>query len=64
MHKVYPATVTTGEEYTGNQQFKGMGLTRSCALCGQHRPIGGGFLKHCFGGRHWVCSRHPKAGTK
>lgn len=64
LHKVYPATMTDGTEYVGNQQFVGNGIQKWCAQCGTHRPQGGGFTKAILGGRHWVCSRHPKAGTK
>jgi hypothetical protein len=56
----YTAMLTTGERYTGNQQFKGTGLTRWCALCGTHKSQLGGTLRSLFGGRHWVCVKHPK----
>jgi len=62
--KTFPATMTTGELYEGNQQFAGTGITKWCALCGKHKTPGGGFLKFVLGGRHWVCSLHPKAGSK
>ncbi len=58
MHK--PATLTTGELYEGNQQFKGMGLQKYCHLCGQHRNQLGGSIQSVLGLRTWVCQRHPK----
>lgn len=60
MHKTYPATLTTGEEYVGNQQYKGSGIQKYCALCGCHRNQLGGSIRFVMGGRHWVCQRHPK----
>jgi hypothetical protein len=48
----------------GLSPFAGMGIVKWCAICGTHKPQGGGFLKHVFGSRHWVCQQHPKAGAK
>lgn len=36
-------------------------LARWCAICGVPRPQLGGSLRAILGGRHWVCSKHPKA---
>ena len=58
---VSSAVLTTGETYTGNQQFKGMGLARWCAICGDHRSQLGGTIRFVLGGRHWVCVKHKKA---
>jgi len=55
---VFPAKMTDGTEYVGNQQFKGNGVVRWCALCGVHKPVLGGTIRHCFGDRHWVCIKH------
>ena len=60
MHKTYPARVTTGEMYTGNQQFKGSGIQKYCALCGSHRNQLGGTIQRVMGVRTWVCQRHKK----
>ena len=51
-----------GKERTAadNPQFKGVGIVRWCALCGTHKPQLGGTLRQVLGGRHWVCSKHPK----
>ena len=57
---VSSAVLTTGETYTGNQQFKGMGLARSCCLCATHKSQLGGTLRFVLGGRNWVCAKHPK----
>jgi len=45
-------------EYEGNQMYLGMGIMRWCALCGTHRAVSGGTLRHVLGARHWVCHRH------
>lgn len=60
MHKTYPATLTTGEEYVGNQQFRGLGVQRWCAVCGVHRTVGGGSIQRVMGLRQWVCVQHTK----
>lgn len=60
MHKVYPATMTDGTEYTGNQQYKGMGQVRWCALCGEHRTMGDGSMRLVFGLKQWCCRTHKK----
>lgn len=52
--------LTTGEKYTGNQMYAGNGVTRFCALCGDHKLMIGGHLKHVMGLRQWVCGKHPK----
>ena len=44
----------------GNQQFKGMGISRWCALCGCHRGVTGSYFQLCFGGKNWVCAQHPR----
>jgi hypothetical protein len=54
------AVLTTGEMYTGNQQFKGMGISRWCCLCAKHKDQLGGSIRFVLGGRNWVCSKHPK----
>jgi hypothetical protein len=54
------AMLTTGEPYTGNQMFKGMGTARWCALCGTHKQQLGGTIRFVLGGRNWVCSMHKK----
>jgi hypothetical protein len=64
LNKVYPATMRDGSEYTGIQQFAGSGIVKWCAICGTHRTQLGGTIRHVLGGRHWVCSKHPKAGAK
>lgn len=56
----FTAKLTNGEDYEGIQEYRGMGSSRWCALCGTHKPLLGGFLKHVMGGRHWVCAKHPK----
>jgi hypothetical protein len=58
MHKVYPARLTTGEEYTGIQQFQGMGTVRWCCICGVFKEQLGGTVKHRMGGRNWACKLH------
>ena len=60
MHKTYPATLTDGTEYTGNQQYKGAGIQRYCPVCGCHRNQLGGTIQRVMGLRQWVCVRHPK----
>lgn len=45
--------------HEGNNQFKGNGLVKWCALCGVHRPIQGGFTQWVLGGRHFCCAKHP-----
>lgn len=47
-------------EYEGNQMYRGMGIMRWCALCGTHRTVAGGTLRHFLGARHWVCRRHTR----
>lgn len=54
------ATVTTGDAYVGNQQFKGMGSQRWCLFCKGHRMPGNGSMRRMFGSLHWVCADHPK----
>jgi hypothetical protein len=54
------ARVQGGEIYVGNQQYKGLGNVRWCALCNTHRPQLGGTIRNIFGGRHWVCLKHKK----
>lgn len=46
----------------GNTQFVGGGIVKWCAICGNHKPQLGGTTRFVLGGRHWVCSKHPKAG--
>ena len=58
------ARMKDGSVYVGNSQFKGSGIMKWCALCGEHRIQGGGFIRLVMGSRQWVCSRHPKAGNK
>jgi hypothetical protein len=60
MHKVYPAKMQDGSEYVGNQQFKGTGIVKWCAVCGTHKPQLGGTIKLVMGSRHWVCIKHKK----
>lgn len=55
-----PAMMQNGEPYTGNQMFQGMGVAKWCAKCQTHRSVGGGQIIPILGGRHWVCSMHPK----
>ena len=53
------------DDYTGNQQFKGLGSQRYCMLCAKHRPTGPGWtMRHMFGGRHWACGEHVKVVAK
>lgn len=41
--------------YTGGiQQFRGMGISRSCGCCGKHRALGGGAVMIVDGMRTWV----------
>lgn len=61
MNKLYPSRLTTGEEYTGNQMFKGYGTKRYCAKCECHRTTGGGSFQRVMGLSQWVCKQHPKA---
>ncbi len=61
MHKVYPATLTTGEEYVGNQMYKGNGIQRWCPICACHKTTGGGSVQRVMGLRQWVCKQHEKA---
>ena len=60
---VWPATLTNGDEYTGNQQFKGNGILRWCALCGTHKTMGLGSIQRVLGLRQWVCKQHKKPGA-
>jgi hypothetical protein len=64
MDKTYPARVRDGTTYTGNQQFKGLGIVKWCALCGSHKSQEGGGLRTVFGSRHWVCAKHKKPEAK
>ena len=64
MNKIYPSLTTTGEEYTGNQQFKGSGIQRYCPLCGCHRTIGNGSIQRVMGIRQWTCQKHTQGGKK
>ena len=64
MNKVYPATMRDGTEYTGNQQFAGMGVVKWCAICNNHKSQLGGTIRQVMGGRHWVCAKHAKPGVK
>ena len=52
--------MTDGTPYLGNQQFKGIGTVRWCAICGTHKSQLGGTLQHVMGGRNWVCVKHKK----
>lgn len=52
--------LTTGELYTGNQQYQGLGVVKFCPKCNEHRSVGGGHMANVMGGRHWICSMHPK----
>lgn len=45
--------------HEGNNQFKGQGISKWCALCGVHRPIQNGTIQHVLGGRHFCCAKHP-----
>jgi len=45
--------------HEGNNQFKGMGIVKWCALCRIHRPIQGGFIQSMYGGRYFCCALHP-----
>lgn len=45
--------------HEGNNQFKGLGIVKWCALCGVHRPIQDGTIQHVLGGRHFCCAKHP-----
>lgn len=56
-----PACTTEGLPYEGNQQFRGNGIVKWCAICGTHRPQLAGTIQYVLGGRNWVCNRHPKA---
>ena len=61
-HNPYPGTMTTGEPYTGIQQYKGMGQQKWCPLCGEHRPQGLGWkIKFVGGLRTLTCPRHQEA---
>jgi hypothetical protein len=41
--------------YTGGiQQYKGLGVSRSCGFCGKHRALGGGAVMIVDGMRTWV----------
>jgi len=64
MNKIYPSRLTTGEEYTGNQAFKGAGIQRWCAKCESHRATGNGSHQRVQGVMQWVCKQHPKVTTK
>ncbi len=44
---------------TGNSQFRGNGILRSCIKCGKHKPSEGGRYIKIAGSRHWVCPDHP-----
>jgi len=44
--------------HEGNNQFKGMGVVKWCALCGVHRPVQGGSIRDILGGRHYCCALH------
>lgn len=57
------ARMKDGSVYQGNQQFKGTGIVKWCAICGIHRPQLGGTTRFVLGGRHWVCSKHKKPGA-
>jgi len=50
--------LTTGDVYTGNQSFKGIGIMKWCAVCGKHREQLGGGLRQVMGMRMWVCKTH------
>lgn len=63
MHDGLKAKLTTGEAYTGNQQYQGVGVVRWCAICGVHKPQLGGTLRHVFGVRNWVCVKHKKVAN-
>lgn len=54
------ARVTGGAIYSGNNEYKGLGMARWCALCGTHKSQLGGTIRHIYGGRHWVCKMHKK----
>jgi hypothetical protein len=43
------AKLTTGEAYSGNQQFAGNGTQRSCGKCGKHKAVGGMKKHRLFG---------------
>lgn len=36
MKDVSPAKLRNGDPYTGNQQYAGQGVKRSCGKCGTH----------------------------
>jgi hypothetical protein len=43
------ARLRDGRAYTGNQQYAGNGTLRSCAKCGQHKPVAGFGLRRPWG---------------
>lgn len=47
-----------GTPYEGNQQFKGQGIVKWCAICDVHRPQLDGRIRNMMGGRFWVCGLH------
>jgi hypothetical protein len=52
-----PARTTEGKPYTGNQQYAGNGMVRSCGKCGRHKPIAGFGLRRPWG---MVCGECKK----
>ncbi len=47
------AKVRGGGYYSGNQQFAGCGLKRSCGRCSKHVQVLGGGKRAPYG---WVCA--------
>lgn len=53
MSSLKPARMRDGSAYTGNQQYVGSGITKSCGRCLVHKnPTGG--RKHARYG--WTCA--------
>ena len=50
------ARLTTGEVYSGAQEYAGRGVVRSCIRCGKHRPSAGGRLIKRGALKHWHCA--------
>lgn len=52
---------TDGSPYTGNQQFAGFGLMRSCGKCGKHKMPAGFRVRKPWG---LVCPQCQPGGGK
>ena len=50
------ARLTTGEVYSGVQEYAGRGVVRSCWKCSKHRPSAGGKEVKRGGVRMWHCA--------